>query len=133
NQREVEREGTICSTKQLGVAEDAAGLLILSPEAKIGTPIRDLFPLDTILDVEITPNRGDLLSHFGLAREIAALTNKRFVGQALCLPSKSAGDAHALQTTVIKISALRECTFYSARRIETVKVGPNSDWLRAKR
>src|SRR5438874_4998100 len=130
--RGVESEGMLCSAKELGVAEDAAGLLILSPEAKIGTPIRDLFPPDTILDVEITPNRGDLLSHFGLTREIAALTNKRCVGQALCLPSKSAGDAPALQTKGIKISALRECPFYSARRIEKVKVGPSPDWLRAK-
>src|SRR5205085_3595771 len=71
--RGVESEGMLCSAKELGVAEDAAGLLILSPEAKIGMPIRDLFPSDTILDVEITPNRGDLLSHFGLAREISAL------------------------------------------------------------
>ena len=130
--RGVESEGMLCSAKELGVAEDAAGLLILSPEAKIGTPIRDLFPVDTILDVEITPNRGDLLSHFGLAREIAALTNKRFVGQALRLPSKAAGDAPALQKKGIKISALRECPFYSARRIENVKVGPSPDWLRAK-
>src|SRR5947199_1948614 len=130
--RGVESEGMLCSAKELGVAEDAAGLLILSPEAKIGTPIRDLFPLDTILDVEITPNRGDLLSHFGLAREIATLTNKRFVGQALRLSSKAAGDAPALQRKGIKISALRECPFYSARRIENVKVGPSPDWLRAK-
>jgi len=130
--RGVESEGMLCSAKELGVAEDAAGLLILSPEAKIGTPIRDLFPLDTILDVEITPNRGDLLSHFGLAREIAALTNKRFVGQALRLPSKAAGDAPALQKKGIKISALHECPFYSARRIENVVVGPSPDWLRAK-
>jgi phenylalanyl-tRNA synthetase beta chain len=48
-------------------------LLILSPEAKIGEPIASLFPEDTIFDVEITPNRGDLLSHFGLAREISAI------------------------------------------------------------
>ena len=130
--RGVESEGMLCSAKEHGVAEDAAGLLILSPEAKIGTPIRDLFPLDTILDVEITPNRGDLLSHFGLAREIATLTNKRFVGQALRLSSKAAGDAPALQRKGIKISALRECPFYSARRIENVKVGPSPDWLRAK-
>ena len=130
--RGVESEGMLCSAKELGVAEDAAGLLILSPEAKIGTPIRDLFPLDTILDVEITPNRGDLLSHFGLAREIAALTNKRFVGQALRLPPKAAGDAPALQKKGIKVSALRECPFYSARRIENVGVGPSPDWLRAK-
>src|SRR5213080_3436151 len=130
--RGVESERMLCSAKELGVAEDAAGLLILSPEAKIGTPIRDLFPLDTILDVEITPNRGDLLSHFGLAREIAAVTNKRFVGQALRLPSKAVGNAPALQKKGIKISALRECPFYSARRIENVKVGPSPDWLRAK-
>ena len=130
--RGVESEGMLCSAKELGVAEDAAGLLILSPAAKVGTPIRDLFPLDTILDVEITPNRGDLLSHFGLAREIAALTNKRFVGQALRLPSKAAGDAPALQKKGIKMSALRECPFYSVRRIENVVVGPSPDWLRAK-
>jgi phenylalanyl-tRNA synthetase beta chain len=96
----------LCSPKELGVAEDAAGLLILSPNAKIGAPVRDLFPADTMLDVEITPNRGDLLSHFGLAREIAALTNKGLVGQSLQLPSKSAGDAPALQKKGITMSIL---------------------------
>src|SRR5438876_6783613 len=72
--RGVESEGMLCSAIELGLGEDAAGLLILSPEAKIGAPIGDVFPSEMILDVEITPNRGDLLSHFGLAREIAALT-----------------------------------------------------------
>ena len=72
--RGVESEGMLCSPIELGLGEDASGLLILSPDAKVGAPIADLFPADTILDVEITPNRGDLLSHFGLAREIAALT-----------------------------------------------------------
>ena len=75
--RGVESEGMLCSPIELGLGEDAAGLLILSPDAKIGAPMADLFPSDTILDVEITPNRGDLLSHYGLAREIAALTNKK--------------------------------------------------------
>src|SRR5919198_988827 len=95
--RGVESEGMLCSPNELGIAEDAAGLLILSPEAEIGAPISDLFPPDTVLDVEITPNRGDLLSHFGLAREIAALTEKKLVGQALRLPFPSAGDAPAIQ------------------------------------
>src|SRR5437870_9924820 len=75
--RGVESEGMLCSAIELGMGSDAAGLLILSPEAKVGTPISDLFPSDTILDVEVTPNRGDLLSHFGLALEIAALTGKK--------------------------------------------------------
>ena len=125
--RGVESEGMLCSPKELGIAEDAAGLLILSPEAKIGAPIRDLFPPDTVLDVEITPNRGDLLSHFGLAREIAALTNK-----PVRLPSTSAGGAPPVQEKGVVISAVRECPFYSARRIENVRVGPSPDWLRAK-
>ena len=78
--RGVESQGMLCSAKELGIAEDAAGLLILSPEAKIGAPIGDVFPNDTVLNVEITPNRADLLSHYGLAREIAALTGKTAAG-----------------------------------------------------
>ncbi|MEY2489073.1 MAG: phenylalanyl-tRNA synthetase beta chain [Verrucomicrobiota bacterium] len=126
--RGVESQGMLCSPSELGLSEESDGLLILSPDAKIGEPIASLFPEDTILDVEITPNRGDLLSHFGLAREISAL-----VGQPLRLPNEgTARDAPALQKRGIQISADRECPFYSARRIENVTVGPSPDWLRAK-
>lgn len=126
--RGVESEGMLCSAIELGLGEDAAGLLILSPEAKIGAPIADLFPADTILDVEITPNRGDLLSHYGLAREISAL-----VGQPLRLPSQTAaGGTPALQRNRIVIFAPNECPFYSARKIDNVQVGPSPQWLRTK-
>ena len=74
--RGVESQGMLCSPKELGMSEDAAGLLILSPERKSAPRSATLFPNDTVLDVEITPNRGDLLSYFGLAREIAALTRR---------------------------------------------------------
>src|SRR5436190_421690 len=126
--RGVESEGMLCSPIELGLGEDASGLLILSPEAKIGSPIADLFPNDTIFDVEITPNRGDLLSHFGLAREIAALTGKPVEAAVLSgrLPPVTAA------TTAVKISALDECPFFSARRIDNVKVAPSPQWLRAK-
>src|SRR6059058_3593920 len=127
--RGVESEGMLCSPIELGLGEDASGLLILSPDAKVGALVSDLFAADTILDVEITPNRGDLLSHFGLPREIAALTNKKNVGQAHRLP---AGGAPALQKRGVTISALRECPFFSARKIDNVKVGPSPQWLRAK-
>ena len=126
--RGVESEGMLCSPIELGLGEDASGLLILSPDAKIGAPIADLFPADTILDVEITPNRGDLLSHFALAREIAAL-----VGQPLRLPKQqTAGEAPALQKSGVTIAATRECPFFSLRKIDNVKVGPSPQWLRAK-
>jgi phenylalanyl-tRNA synthetase beta chain len=123
--RGVESEGMLCSAIELGLGEDASGLLILSPEAKIGTPIADFFPSDTILDVEITPNRGDLLSHFGLAREIAALTGKKLKSA----PREAKID---IKKSGVTISATRECPFFSARKIDNVKVGPSPQWLRAK-
>jgi phenylalanyl-tRNA synthetase beta chain len=126
--RGVESEGMLCSPIELGLGEDASGLLILSPDAKVGAPIVDLFPADTILDVEITPNRGDLLSHFGLAREIAALT-----AQPLRLPKQQTpGDAPVLQKSGVTIAATRECPFFSLRKIDNVKVGHSPQWLRAK-
>ncbi len=123
--RGVESEGMLCSPIEIGLGEDASGLLILSPDSKIGQPISDLFPADTILDVEITPNRGDLLSHFGLAREIAALTGKKLK----LMPREVNIDIKGSDVT---IAATRECPFFSARKIDNVKVGPSPQWLRAK-
>jgi phenylalanyl-tRNA synthetase beta chain len=132
--RGVESQGMLCSPSELGLSQESDGLLILSPEARIGAPIASLFPEDTILDVEITPNRGDLLSHVGLAREIAALTGATAVVASL---SRGAGETRrqSAATTVangVTIAAPAACPFYSARRIENIKVGPSPDWLRAK-
>jgi len=123
--RGVESEGMLCSPIELGLGEDASGLLILAPDAKIGAPIGDLFPADTILDVEITPNRGDLLSHFGLAREIAALSGKKLK----LMPPEVKLD---IKRSGVTIAATRECPFFSARKIDNVKVGPSPQWLRGK-
>src|SRR5881398_2521465 len=123
--RGVESEGMLCSAIELGLGEDASGLLILSPESKIGAPIGDLSPSDTILEVEITPNRGDLLSHFGLVREIAALTGKTLKS----VPRDAKID---IKRSGITISAARECPFFSARKIDNVKIGPSPPWLRTK-
>src|SRR4051794_7173376 len=124
--RGIESQGMLCSPSELGLSQDSDGLLILSPEAKIGDPIASLFPEDTILDVEITPNRGDLLSHFGLAREIAALTGTR------CDDRVRRSAPTLTLAGGITISAPNECPFISFRRIDNVTVGPSPDWLRAK-
>ena len=123
--RGVESAGMLCSPIELSLGEDASGLLILSPDAKVGAPIADLFPADTILDVEITPNRGDLLSHFGLAREIAALTGKK-------TKSTSRESKIPVKKTGVSITSTRECPFFSARRIDNVSVEPSPQWLRTK-
>src|SRR5215216_1986006 len=123
--RGVESEGMLCSPIELGLGDDASGLLILSADAKMGAPIADLFPADTVPDVEITPNRGDLLSHFGLAREIAALSGNKLK----TTPPEANIDINKSDLT---IAATRECPFFSVRKIENVKVGPSPQWLRAK-
>jgi phenylalanyl-tRNA synthetase beta chain len=125
--RGVESEGMLCSPIELGLGEDASGLMILLPEAQVGAPISDVFPSDAILDLEITPNRGDLLSHYGLAREIAALTKTPL----RALETRSV-KPNELAEVGIEISAARECPFFSARKIDNVKVGPSPQWLRSK-
>ncbi|MEP6955384.1 MAG: phenylalanine--tRNA ligase subunit beta [Chthoniobacterales bacterium] len=126
--RGVESQGMLCSPIELAISEESAGLLILSPEAPIGAPIGSLFPPDTILDVEITPNRSDLLSYIGLAREIAALTDGASVGP----PTEKQVANLRYDSGAVQISALRECPLYSARRIENVAVHASPEWLRAK-
>src|SRR3954451_8489839 len=109
--RGVESEGMLCSAIELGLGSDAAGLLILSPDANVGGSIADIFPTDAVLDVEITPNRGDLLSHFGLAREIAALIGATAPSPRPIKPAPERAGS-------VEISATRECPFFSLRKID---------------
>ncbi|MBX7157662.1 MAG: phenylalanine--tRNA ligase subunit beta [Verrucomicrobiae bacterium] len=66
-------QGMMCSAKELELAGDSEGLLILDGETKPGTPLKEIFKSVTVLDLEITPNRPDLLSYYGLARELVTL------------------------------------------------------------
>ncbi len=121
--RGIESAGMLCSAKELELAEDAAGLLILSPEVKVGALMSRLFPPDTILDLEITPNRPDLLSHVGMAREVATLLGKPRVRTRGVDPETApVGDP-------VLLNAGDNCPFYSIRRLSGVKVGPSPHWL----
>ncbi len=119
--RGVESEGMMCSAKELGISEESAGLLILSPAAPVGTPIGDLFPSDTLFDLEITPNRPDLLSHRGIAREMAAITGGKYT-------SYESHKTFEPSTFPIRIEGAA-CPFYSGRIVRGVKVGPSPEWL----
>ncbi|HLF12011.1 MAG TPA: phenylalanine--tRNA ligase subunit beta [Gammaproteobacteria bacterium] len=71
--RGVASEGMLCSAKELGLADDAAGLLLLDPDAPVGTALTAHLKLDDfVLEINVTPNRGDCLSVLGIAREIGA-------------------------------------------------------------
>ena len=121
--RGVESEGMMCSAKELRLAEDAQGLLILPPEAKIGVPISEIYPPETVFEIEITSNRPDWLSHTGIAREIAANTDLAAAAPAPAIPAAKENAA------VARIEDAAGCPFYSVRRIRGVKVGPSPEWL----
>jgi phenylalanyl-tRNA synthetase beta chain len=127
--RGIQSEGMLCSARELNLAEDAAGLLILPADAPIGAPLSDIFPPDTVLEVEVTPNRPDLLSHYGIARELAALLNL----PAAKLPEiNAAWDRVREDSDVVELEAPDGCPFYAARLIRSIRVGPSPGWLREK-
>jgi phenylalanyl-tRNA synthetase beta chain len=105
--------------------EGEDGLLILSPDAKVGAPLSDLFPGDTVLDLEITPNRPDLLSHVGIAREIAALSGKEF--RVPEFPQATEG----FGASAVDVETA-ECELYTVLEISNIKVGPSPEWLQRK-
>jgi phenylalanyl-tRNA synthetase beta chain len=120
--RGVTSDGMMCSAKELALAEDAEGLLILAADTPVGKPVKELFPPDTVLELEVTPNRPDLLGYVGVAREIGAITGKAAKSAESARPSeKAAGDFVKLEDT--------GCPFYTARIIRGVKVGPSPQWL----
>lgn len=128
--RGVESLGMLCSGRELGLSQDHEGLMILGADAPVGAPLRELVPSDTVIEVEVTPNRSDWLSHLGIARELAALTGQ---------PLKRDGDCRATSVPVRKaeaaevaIDAPAACPFYTARVIRGVTVAPSPEWLQQK-
>src|SRR5699024_5794735 len=75
--RGVASSGMLCSAKELGINEDASGLMILDEDLEIGADFRELLDLDDeIIEIDLTPNRGDCLSILGVARDLAAITDQ---------------------------------------------------------
>jgi phenylalanyl-tRNA synthetase beta chain len=125
--RGVESFGMLCSAKELGLSADASGLMILDPELRVGTPLAQALALDdTVLEVNVTPNRPDALSHLGIAREVAALT-----AQAVQQPDPkiAEGRTPASESARVRIEDPDRCPRYAARVIENVKVGPSPRWM----
>ncbi len=121
-------EGMLCSEIELGLGQDATGIMILPPDLPLGVNLGEALGLkDTILDISITPNRPDCLCVIGVAREIAALTHQRVKYPALSLSDKGE-EIH--QKTSVTILDPDLCPRYVARMIEGVKIGPSPLWMR---
>ena len=123
-------EGMLCSEVELGIGEDGTGILVLPEDAPLGAPLHNYLRLDdTILDVEVAPNRPDLLSVVGIAREIAALTGARFSPLSDSL-TEGIRAIHDVTSVVIEDADL--CPRYAARVVADVFVAPSPVWLRQR-
>ena len=128
--RGVESEGMLCSERELGFSDEASGLMILDPSAPIGVALGDLFPPDTIFDLEITPDRPDLLSYIGLARELSIIF--QIPGIKVSDPSAAAAAKPISDASQVRIDALEACPFAVFHEVRDVTVGPSPDWMRRR-
>src|SRR5262245_56847842 len=130
--RGVESQGMLCSPQELGLPDQVDGLLILREDAKVGQPFAEYLGQsgnDVVYDLEVTPNRPDLNSVIGIAREIAAIT-----GNPLKIPVIQFLNTESEPITGL-VSVRNDdpelCPRYTARIVRKVKVGPSPDWLRS--
>lgn len=122
--------GMICSAKELGISDEREGILVLDADAKVGATLDTVIAAgDTVLEVALTPNRGDCASLLGIAREVRA-----HFGGPLRLPEiepAEEGDPTAATVRVV-IDDAAGCPRYCARIVRGITVGPSPAWLAAK-
>ncbi len=126
--RGVSSEGMICSEKELGISDSHEGIMVLPPDAAIGTPLGEYLG-DTILDIDVTPNRPDCLSVIGIAREVAALTRSKFH-----VPEVHYDEAEGVieASASIHIADPDLCPRYCASLLTNVKIGPSPQWIQQR-
>ena len=127
--RGIESSGMLCSAKELGIAEDASGLLILPADAPVGQDIRSYLDLDDrLLTLKLTPNRADCLSLTGIAREVAALTDT-----PASYPQVATTPVTIDNRRDIVLDAPEACPLYCGRVIAGVNAkAATPDWMKRR-
>lgn len=127
--RGVESQGMLCSAKELGIADDAAGLLALPADSVAGANLRDALDLDdTLLTLKLTPNRADCLSLLGIAREVAALTE-------VPVTQPPATDVSVTSRALrdVRVEDLEACPRFVSRTIEGIDArAATPDWMKRR-
>jgi phenylalanyl-tRNA synthetase beta chain len=127
--RGVESQGMLCSASELGLADDASGLLHLSPSLAPGANLRDALALDdALIDIKVLPNRPDCLSVAGVAREVSALT-----GAPVRLPPLPAVEATIGAAQRVRVEDANACPRFAARVIEGIDpAAPTPAWMKQR-
>lgn len=128
--RGVESSGMLCAEDELGLSENHEGLMILPPESRTGAPLSEILgPPETVLELEVTPNRPDCLSLIGIARELAALLKKPLKVPAPAVP-ENATPVQSLTTVVVEDG--EGCPRYTGRVISGLRNGPSPRWMQQR-
>nr|MBN2278049.1 phenylalanine--tRNA ligase subunit beta [candidate division Zixibacteria bacterium] len=128
--RGVESSGMICAEDELGLSDDHSGIMVLDEDAPIGAPIDDVLKVnDYILNLDLTPNRADLLSAIGVARDTACLAGLKMKKPEIDLIEVSEKASDYIK---IRIDNPEACQRYTARIIKGVKIGLSPWWIRRK-
>jgi phenylalanyl-tRNA synthetase beta chain len=128
--RGVDSSGMICAEDELLLSEDHSGIMVLDPNLKEGTPIVEVLNLnDVIMEIAITPNRPDALSHLGVARDLSAIFKKDLHVPEIKLKES---DIDINNTASIEIEDEINCPRYSSLVVLDVKVDESPDWLKNK-
>lgn len=125
-------QGMLCAEDELGLSDDHSGIIVLPDDAPIGQPlIPGMMSVedDSILEIGLTPNRGDCLSHLGVAREIATLLKRPLHPPSVDYPENGVDIS---QITSVSIEDPDLCYRYTASVITDVKIGPSPMWLRRR-
>lgn len=118
--------GMLCSEKELGLGEDEKGIMILSEGTEVGIDLKKIFKEDIVMDISVTPNRGDCLSHLGIAREVSAIFKREMIEPELFKEIPS------VEGDVIEIEENEGCPFYMGAVIDGLKVSASPLWLFAR-
>ena len=130
--RGVASEGMMCSAKELELGDDESGLFLLPDSPEIGTPVDQLFSQDKTLELEVTANRGDCLSHIGVARELAAHYEKELKTPEVSLVAGEVEKPSAGGLVEQLTLETENCPYYKLYSIKGVKIGPSPDWLKRR-
>jgi len=128
--RGVESNGMICAEDELGLSDDHSGIMVLEDDVPIGAPINDVLKIDDyILKLDLTPNRPDLLSAIGVARDCACLAGVKVKRPQFELQENSEKAADYIKVSIDDAEA---CPRYAARIIRGVKIRPSPWWIKRK-
>lgn len=128
--RGVESFGMICAEDELGLSDDHAGIMVLDEKFKVGDAFADAFGLnDVVMEIGITPNRPDALSHIGVARDLAAIFNREMTRPIIELQES---DIDINDEAAIEITDAENCPRYSARVVKGVTVKESPEWMKRR-